>query len=193
MKKSLATKNLITSLFVFGFLVFFIGFLVFSGYASIRDENYSLLIFLIPFWLVGIFLIKNKLLNKKGKRNSESFFTFAFIISSLLVVMALIAGIFLLILGIKNADYGLILGGVIFTFGSLTFVLAALTMKGCFDKAKVDVLGLYAGAVIAIIGIGFILLMSKEPIYSFGLWIIIPILMAVVGIYQVIKCIRNKK
>ena len=88
---------------------------------------------------------------------------------------------------------GLVFGGVIFTFSSLAFVLAALTMKGCFDKIKIDVLGLYAGAVIAVIGMGFILLMCKEPVSSYGLWIIIPILMAVVGIYQVIKCIRNRK
>lgn len=52
-------------LFVLGFLIFFIGFHVVAGYMSIRDKNYSLLIFSIPFWLVGIFLIKNKLLNKK--------------------------------------------------------------------------------------------------------------------------------
>ena len=72
-------------------------------------------------------------------------------------------------------------------------MLAALTLKGCFDKVKMDVLGLYAGAVIAVIGIGFLLLMSKEPVSSYGLWIIIPILMILVGIYQVVKCIRNRK
>ena len=72
-------------------------------------------------------------------------------------------------------------------------MLAALTLKGCFDKVKMDVLGLYAGAVIALIGIGFLLLMCKEPANSYGLWIIIPILMVVVGVFQVIKCIRNRK
>ena len=107
--------------------------------------------------------------------------------------------IFLLVLGIKDADLGLILGGVIFTFGSFAFVLAALTIKGCFDKVKIDVLGLYAGIAIAVIGIGFILLKFRESyslveiVRSFGLWIIIPILMIAVGVYQVIKCIRNKK
>ena len=180
-------------LFVFGFLMFFFGSLIFAGYISIRDKNYSLLIFSIPFWIVGIFWIKNRLLNRKEKKNGESFFIIAFIISAILVVIALLAGIFLLVLGIKNTDFGLLLGGVIFTFGSFAFVLAALTMKGCFDQAKVDVLGLYAGAVIAVIGMGFILLMCKDSVNSFGLWIIIPILMTVVGVYQVIKCIRNKK
>ena len=186
-------------LFVLGFLLFFIGFLVVACFVSIRDKNYSLLVFLIPFWLVGIYLIKKRLFGKKRKNNAESVFTFAIIISTLFVVIALLAGIFLLVLGIKDADLGLILGGVIFTFGSFAFVLAALTIKGCFDKVKIDVLGLYAGIVIAVIGIGFILLKFGESyslvetIRSFGLWIIIPILMTAVGVYQVIKCIRNQK
>ena len=186
-------------LFVLGFLLFFIGFLVVACFVSIRDKNYSLLVFLIPFWLVGIYLIKKRLFGKKRKNNAESVFTFAIIISTLFVVIALLAGIFLLVLGIKDADLGLILGGVIFTFGSFAFVLAALTIKGCFDKVKIDVLGLYAGIAIAVIGIGFILLKFRESyslveiVRSFGLWIIIPILMIAVGVYQVIKCIRNKK
>ena len=185
-------------IFVFGFLLFFIGFLAFAGYTSIRDKNYSLLVLLIPFCIVGIFLIKNKLLNKKQKKSAESFFTFAFIISVLLVVIALLAGIFLLVSGIKDADLGLIFGGVIFTFGSLAFVLAGLTIKGCFDKVKIDVLGLYAGIIIAVIGSGFLLLKYRESdsliemIKSFGLWIAIPIMMTVVGIFQVVKCLKNK-
>ena len=131
--------------------------------------------------------------------NGESVFTFIFVISTLLVVIALLVGIYLLVLGIKDAELGLIFGGMIFTFGSLAFVLAALTMKGCFDKVKIDVLGLYAGAVIAVIGIGFLFLKYRESyslvetIRAFGLWITIPILMTVVGVYQVVTCIRNKK
>ena len=179
-------------IFTLGFLVFLIGFLIVAGYTSVRDKNYSLLIFSIPFWIVGIFLIKNRLLNKKEENSGESFFTFAFITSVLLVVIALLAGIFLLVYGIKKAEFGLIFGGVIFTFGSLAFVLGALTLKGCFDKVKIDVLGLYAGAVIAVIGMGFLLLICTEPVSSYGLWVIIPILMIVAGIYQVIKCIRNR-
>ena len=180
-------------IFTLGFLLFFIGFLIFADYVSIRDKNYSLLLFSIPFWLIGIFLIRKRFLDKNGEKDSESFFTFAFIVSALLVIIALLAGIFLLICGIKEANVGLIIGGIIFTFGSLAFVLAALTLKGCFDKVKMDVLGLYAGAVIELIGIGFLLLMCKEPANSYGLWIIIPILMAVVGVFQVVKCIRNRK
>lgn len=167
--------------------------MVFAGYISIRDKNYNLLVFMIPFYIAGLFLIKNRLLHKKHEKNGESFFTFAFAVSTLLVAAAFLAGIFLFILGIKDENAGLLLGGGIFTFGSVTFVLAALTMKGCFDKIRIDVLGLYAGAVIAGIGIGSFMLMCKERLNSKGLWTIIPILMTVAGIYQVVQCIRNKK
>ena len=186
-------------IFVFGFLLFFIGVLVLAGYISIRDKNYSLLVFLIPFCIVGIFMIKNKLLYKKQKKNGESFFTFAFVISILLVVIALLAGIFLLVSGIKDADLGLIFGGVIFVSGSLAFVLAGLTIKGCFDKVKIDVLGLYAGVVIAVIGLGFLLLKYRESYSlietakSFGVWIVIQIMMTAAGIFQIIKCLKNRK
>lgn len=179
-------------LFIIGFLIFLIGFLIMAGYTSIRDKNYGLLIFSIPFWLVGTYLFKSKLLNNGGKKNGESFSTFALIISTLLVVIALLAGILLLVLGIKDGNFGLLLGGFIFTFGSFAFVIAALTIKGCFDKAKADVLGLYAGAVIAIIGTGILIYFRAENIDSFGLWIVIPILMIVAGICQIIKCVRNK-
>lgn len=185
-------------IFVLGFFMFFIGFLAFASYTSIRDKNYSLLVFLIPFCIIGIFMIKKKLLNKEQKKNGESFFTFAFIISALLVLIALLAGIFLLVLGIKDADLGLLFGGVIFTFGSLAFVLAGLTIKGCFDKVKIDVLGLYAGIVIAVIGLGFLLLKYRESysliemMKSFGLWIVIPVMMTAAGVFRVIKCLKNK-
>jgi hypothetical protein len=185
-------------LFVFGFLLFFMGFLALAGYTSIRDGNYSMLVILIPFCIAGIFLVKNRLLHNNQKEDGESFFTFAFIISALLIAIAFSAGIFLLVSGIKADNYGLIFGGVIFTFGSSVFILAGLTMKGCFDHIKIDVLGLYAGAVISIIGMGFLLLKYRdadslrEMVNSFGLWILIPIMMMLVGIFQIVKCIRNK-
>lgn len=186
-------------LFILGFLLFFIGFLVVAGYISIRDKNYSMLVFSIPFWIVGIYLIKNKLLNKKGKKNGESVLTFAFVISTLLVVVALLVGVFLLVLGLKETNIGLLFGGIIFTFGSLAFVLAALTMHGCFDKLRIDVLGLYVGVVFVVIGIGFVALKYIESysvietVRSFGLWIVIPVMMAVVGMIQIVKCLRSRK
>lgn len=59
-------------------------------------------IIFIPFLvcsisMVGIFLIKNKLLNKPGKKNGESVLTFAIVISALLVVIAVIGMGFILL------------------------------------------------------------------------------------------------
>lgn len=185
-------------LFVLGFLLFYMGFLVVAAYTSIRDKNYSMLIFSIPFWLVGIYLIKKRLLNKNSKNNGGAAVSFSIIISAVLIVIALLAGVFLLVLGIKDANLVLLFGGVIFTFGSLTFVLAALSIQGCFDKIKIDVLGLYMGIVIVVIGAGFLVLKYVESyslvetVKAFGLWMIIPILMILAGVLQIIKCVRNR-
>lgn len=48
-------------LYIFGFFVFWFGFLIYFDYLCYIDKNYQLLVFSIPFWLVGIFFIKKKL------------------------------------------------------------------------------------------------------------------------------------
>ena len=71
-------------------------------------------------------------------------------------------------------------------------------MQGCFDKIKIDVLGLYMGIVIVVIGVGFLVLKYVESyslietVKAFGLWMIIPILMILAGVLQIIKCVRNR-
>ena len=98
-----------------------------------------------------------------------------------------------------NSKNGLIYFGAFFTFGSITFILAALSVLGYFDKLKVDILGIYIGFLFFIIGIGIILFQTGtttsliETIKSFGLWILIPIMFIIVGIIQIIKCILKKK
>ena len=100
-----------------------------------------------------------------------------------------------------NSKNGLIYGVAFFSFGSFTFILAALSVLGYFDKFKVDIVGAYIGLLFFIIGIGIILLQTGtttsliETIKSFGLWILIPIMFVVVGIYQFIKSLlhKNKK
>ena len=62
-------------------------------------------------------------------------------------------------------------------------------MKGCFDKCKIDVLGLYVGIFFVAIGSGIIAIIYQQ---QFGLWIIIPVLMIVAGALQIVKCIKNK-
>ncbi len=100
-----------------------------------------------------------------------------------------------------NSKNGLIYFGAFFTFGSLTFILAALSVSGYFDKFKVDIVGAYIGLLFFIIGIGIILVQTGttmslvKTIKSLGLWILIPIMFVIVGIYQFIKSLlhKNKK
>ena len=177
--------------FVAGFLLFWIGFLAVAGYITIRDRNYSMLIFLVPFWLIGCYLIKNKLLGKKSKKNVEPF-RFTHVISAILVSLALLSGVVLLILGIHRSQLGLAFMGMFFLCGGGAFVLGTLTIRGVFDKAKIDVLGLYMGIVFAVLGIGFTAMLyqlSDAP----GLWILIPLLMTAAGAVQIVKCMKNKK
>lgn len=186
-------------LFTLGFASFFIGFLLVAAYTCIRDKNYSMLLFTLPFWFVGIPMIKRKLGYKKQEENSESSIPFGIIISAGLVFIVMLAGIIILIMGIKRTEMALIFMGIFFTFGGFTFVLAALTIRGCFDKFKIDVIGTYIGVLFVFIGIGTIALKFRESysitatIRTFGLWIIIPILMTIVGVVQIVKCLRSRE
>lgn len=97
-----------------------------------------------------------------------------------------------------NSKNSLIFFGAFFTFGSITFILAALSVLGYFDKFKIDILGAYIGLLFFIIGIGIILFQTGtttsliETIKSFGLWIFIPVMFMIVGIYQFIKSLLKK-
>lgn len=76
--------------FVAGFLLFWFGFLAVAGYITVRDQNYIFLILLIPFVLIGVFLIKRKLLGGKSKKKGSAF-RFAHVVSTILVSIALLA------------------------------------------------------------------------------------------------------
>lgn len=181
--------------FIAGFLLFWFGFLAFASYICIRDSNYSMLLYSMPFWLVGIFFVKNKLFRKKT--TSKLHFNFIIIISIVLVLIVIISGVILFILGLMRHDIALFFAGVFFSFGAFTFVLGALTSMGYFDKFKVDILGLYLGVFFLIVGIGIIGLKYIETyslintIKTFGFWILIPIMFGIVGIYQIIRCLKK--
>lgn len=187
-KESLA--RLFSKLYTIGFLLFFMGFIVVAAYVCIRDKNFGMLLYLIPFLIAGIFIIKNRLF--KSNKNKESKIAFGFVVMALLVVIAILAGIAVLIIGIKNAEFALIFFGAFFILVAFAFVLGALTMKGCFDNCKIDVLGLYAGVVISLIGVGMtaIILMNNQGI---PIWIVIPLLMTFVGGVQIKKCIKAER
>ena len=80
-----------------------------------------------------------------------------------------------------------------FVLGATVFILFALSIFGYFDKLKIDVIGTYIGVVFLIIGIGIILIQNGttmsliKTIKNMGLWILIPLMFVIVGIYQIIK------
>lgn len=285
-------KNKLAKIFskvnVVAFLIYFFGFIIMWCYTSLKNGGYLQTLFSIPFWLVGIYIVKKRLFNQKDKINNEKSNTktkiridFRILISALLVGIVFVSGIVMLFFGIRdtyklniktkgyitaigyfnnydvfdvdddgitykltyiytvddkeysittdygtnyipeenssreikynpnnpeeaviigtNSKNGLIYGGAFFTFGSLTFIIAALTVLGYFDKFKIDILGTYIGFLFLTIGLGIILFQTGttmsllETIKSFGLLIAIPIMFIVVGIIQIIKCLVKKK
>lgn len=50
--------TLFQKLFIKGFLLFWFGFLIVAVFIIIRDKQFSTIIFLLPFWLVGIGIAK---------------------------------------------------------------------------------------------------------------------------------------
>lgn len=79
--------------------------------------------------------------------------------------------------------------------GGSVFVLATLYITGIFDNIKINIFGLYIGIVVLIIGIGIILFQNgitsslTETVKSMGLWVLIPIMFIIIGIFQIIKCL----
>lgn len=191
--------ELFNKLFAVGFLLFLFGFISVAVYVSIRDENYSLLLLSIPFLLIGLLFAKRKIFGSKAQKSSGERFLFPVVMSSVLVAAVLISGAIMLFMGIVKRDIVIAFFGTFFVFGALTFILAVLSLKGCFDKCKIDVLRTYIGSFIAVIGAGFVALKFietysvSETVKEFGVWILIPILMIVVGIFTVVNCLKDKK
>lgn len=175
--------NVFQKLFLVGFLLFLFGFLIMAGYISLRDESYSLLIGSMPFWIIGLFMIKNKLLPKKAKEEETATVHLVQVISAGLVILTVLAGIGIAILGIKREDTVLIFMGGFFVFGALTFILGGLFLHGTFNKFKIDVFGLYVGIFFVIFGGGFAIIIPVTIVK------IIPVLMFVAGVIQIVKSI----
>lgn len=103
------------------------------------------------------------------------------------------------IVGGTNSSHFLLLIGGFFTFGGLVFVLAALQIKGVFDKLKFDVLGTYIGFVFVAVAFGIIFFRYGEAgsfrtgLTSMGIFMIVPILFILGGSALMIKSIRPKK
>ena len=188
-------------LFVAGFLLFLFGFL-FAGSFYALEDNYTLLVFSIPFWIVGIWIMKSIFRRRKPEKGANESagakISFPIVVSVILVAVTLLAGAFILFLGIRGGSAGLVFTGAFFAFGALTFVLAALKVQGVFDNVKVDVLGIYMGIVVAAFGIGSVALKYGETlslgqtIQEFGPWILVPVLMVAGGVAQIVKSLNRR-
>lgn len=52
-------------LYTIGFLIFWVGFLIVADYISINNKQYDMIIFSIPFWIVGIYFAYKNFIKKK--------------------------------------------------------------------------------------------------------------------------------
>ncbi|MCB5942693.1 DUF3592 domain-containing protein [bacterium 210820-DFI.6.52] len=284
--------KLLYKVYAASFLLYVFGFLGVWCYVNFTNQAYLPLLFSLPFWLVGGYLVYRVFFRKKDqpakadpkKRSLHLNVNFKVVVTCFLVGVCLLSGIFILFLGVKDTiqlsqraggytateghfvdyevyrsdregttyrliyeyevngapyrvstDYGtnaiparnstrtvkydpanpqksvltgsnsanwMIFMGLFFVLGSTVFILAWLTVKGCFDRFKVSVLGVYIGVVFTFVGAGPILLRRGETgswpacFKSFGLWILIPLMMIAVGLFQTVKCLlpgRSKK
>ncbi len=190
--------SLFDKLFKTGFFLFWFGFLAVADYITVKDKNYALTVFTIPFWLIGIYFLKRKLFKGKAEKEEKSKFNLIKFASAGLVFAALFAGLLLLIFGIIKAEKIMIFAGVFFILVTGAFVVFGLSATGCFDKIKTDILGLYIGVVFTLIGIGVPVYKFTETfsliktVQDFEIWILIPIMLVAVGVFQIIKCIKKK-
>ena len=178
--------NIFRIIYKKGFFIFWFGFLAIAMYKCIKDQEYGMVIYLFAFVLAGIWMLR------KDKKDSNARFSVGAILAVGLVVIALLAGVFLLVMGFMRNEGGLIFGGAFFLMGGIAFVLGGLSVKGCFDNFKIDIVGLYFGIVFVIIGSGFFIMAYRSPATVPRLVLVIPALMTAAGILQVVKCIKNR-
>lgn len=191
-------------MFVVGFLSFWFGIIFMATDQSIDEKNDTFVVFTIPFWLVGIGIAKKALFHGKTEEKRRKKDTGApamwwpIVMSTLLVLIVLLIGIAMLILGIKNGKLEITVFGAFFLFGGLAFVLAFLSIKGCFDRWNIDIIGLYMGSFLAIVGIGSVVLKYTEmnsiekTLEAFGFWILVPVVMIAGGSAKIVQCIKER-
>ena len=101
-------------LFAFGFLLFWFGFLITILFICIRDANYGTLWFTVPLWLAGTYIIKKRFLNNKVNKNTGFQLPVGIVLSIISVLILLVAGIMLMVRGIRNFDIRMVFAGGFF-------------------------------------------------------------------------------
>lgn len=97
--------NIFNKLYTVVFLLFAFGFIIFWSYIVAKQKNYIMLLFTIPFWIIGIYIVRKCFLKKSEKDLSNkrrSKFNISVIIPCFLVLTVLASGFFCLIIGIKD-------------------------------------------------------------------------------------------
>lgn len=97
--------NIFHKSFVVAFLAFWFGILSYASYLFIKSNNYFSIIFTIPFWFVGFYIIRKVLFESNKKTVNESKKTrlnINKIVPSFLILIALIIGITYLFFGVRD-------------------------------------------------------------------------------------------
>ena len=100
--------KIFNKIYSFGFLLFMFGFLIFWCYKGIVDKQYSMLVFSIPFWIAGVYIIikrfrNNTEIKESSKKQSKKLrLNFPIVMTCLLVGICLISGILMLFFGIRD-------------------------------------------------------------------------------------------
>ena len=102
MNDNLNSKNTFDKLFIIIFLLFLFAFLSYASYDCIQNNNYTFLIFICPFWVIGIYIACKHLFGIKFKINPLAELNLIGIIAKLLLVCGFVSGIILLSMGIHN-------------------------------------------------------------------------------------------
>lgn len=58
-------------IYVVSFLMYWFGLLIYGSHISIKEGNYLFILFLIPFWAVGIYIARKSLFEKDDKKSSK--------------------------------------------------------------------------------------------------------------------------
>lgn len=106
LKEANVNNRLFEKIFIIGFLSFVFLFLILWTGFSILNKEYSLIIVSIPFWLIGIFLTRKKLLGKETKLFKKN--NFKQIFPYLFLSLFILIGIIMLCFGINNSLKNLI-------------------------------------------------------------------------------------
>lgn len=94
--------RLFNKVYSIGFLLFMFGFLIYWCYRCIIDKEYSMLLFSVLFWFMGIYIIKKKFRNNNEVKENNKKLNFPIVISCLLVGVCLVSGILMLFFGIRD-------------------------------------------------------------------------------------------